>query len=232
VGRLPTLFHSSICSRTEELDLRRWLRAIHPSSRRPRAACRFLQSKRIASTTARSIEPRTPRRSRLQRSSHCGWPSPLSEISQPRFHGPGTGMVTHARLLPTAIARGRSFTPTRLARAPPVASLLPPGAGEASAGDEPQLRYIHRLAGRDLALAKPRLEGPPHAPSREGERIPPHPRCLPSMGLPPKGCALARPVLCFQSAVEQRAGAFSFTAHSPAFDQARDHDDSGTHGNS
>jgi hypothetical protein len=63
---------------------------------------------------------------------------------------------------------------------------------------------------------EPRREGPPHTPSREGERIPPHPRCLPSMGPPSKGCALAPPVLCFQSAVEQRAGAFSFTAHSPA----------------
>ena len=31
-GRLPTLFRSSLCSRTEELDPRRWSRAIHPWS--------------------------------------------------------------------------------------------------------------------------------------------------------------------------------------------------------
>jgi len=60
---------------------------------------------------------------------------------------------------------------------------------------------------------KPQLEGPPHTPSREGERIPPHPRCLPSTGPPPKECALAPAVFCLQRAAEQRAGAFSFNAH-------------------
>ena len=79
-----------------------------------------------------------------------------------------------------------------------------------------QLKDIHWLAGRDPALAKPRLEGPPHTPSREGERVTPHPRCLPSIGPPPKGCALAPAVCCFQRAVEQRAGASSFTTYSPA----------------
>jgi hypothetical protein len=57
---------------------------------------------------------------------------PFSELSQPRFHGPGAGAVTHTQPLSTAIARGESFTPTRLARAPPVANLFPPGAGKPS----------------------------------------------------------------------------------------------------
>ena len=176
----------------EELDPRRWARAIHPWSRGPRAACRLLQSKRIASTTARSIKPRTPRLSRLKRSSRCGWQEPLSRHSQPRFHGPGTAMVSHARLLSAAIARGESFTPTRSARAPPVAILLPPEAGEASAEDDPPSRGTSTGSPGEAPLSQEqRLEGPLHAIPREGERITPRPRCLPSTSSPPKGCTHA-----------------------------------------
>jgi hypothetical protein len=78
------------------------------------------------------------------------------------------------------------------------------------------LRDIHRLAWPGPAFAKPRRLGPPHALPREGKRITPHPRCLPSTGPPPKGFALAPPALCYQSVGERRAGAFSFTARSSA----------------
>jgi hypothetical protein len=59
-------------------------------------------------------------------------------------------------------------------------------------------RDIHRFAWPGHAFAKPRRLGPPHTPPREGKRIPPHPRCLLSTGLPPKGFALATSVLCYQ----------------------------------
>jgi len=48
------------------------------------------------------------------------------------------------------------------------------------------LRDIHRSAGPGPAFAKPRRLGPPHTLPREGKRITPHPRCLPSTGPPPK----------------------------------------------
>jgi hypothetical protein len=99
-----------------------------------------------------STDPRTPRRGRPLRSFICGWHGPLSELSQPRFHGPGAVVVDPHQPLLVAIARDRSLTPTRSARAPPVANLLPPGAGRASAGDEPC--YEGHPQGRQ---ARPRL---------------------------------------------------------------------------
>ena len=111
MGRLPTLFHPSLCSRTEELDPRRWAWAVHPGSRGPHAACRLLQSKRIASTTARPSKPRTPHRSRPLHSVFCGWLEPVSGTSQPRFHGPGVEVVTHSRPLSVAIARDEELYP-------------------------------------------------------------------------------------------------------------------------
>ena len=183
----------------EELDPRRWARAIHPWSRGPRAACRLLQSKRIASTTARSIEPRTPRLSRLKRSSRCGWQEPLSRHSQPRFHGPGTAMVSHARLLSAAIARGESFTPTRSARAPPVAILLPPEAGEASAEDDP-LREGHPQAHR----AKPRsrrnnaLKGRFTRSPAKGSALRRARGAFHRQAHPRKGVPMPLPDVCFQ----------------------------------
>lgn len=113
VGRLPTLFHPSICSRTEELDPRRWTQAIHPGSRGPRAACRLLQSKRITSTTARPSKPRTPRRSRLLHSACCGWLEPVSRPASRDFPGQGPRWLpTHDLSPPRSLAR-ESFTPTR-----------------------------------------------------------------------------------------------------------------------
>jgi len=154
------------CSRTEELDPQRGPQAIHLRSRGPRAACQFLQSKRIASTTCWWSEPRIPRWSRPQRSLNCGWPRPLSELSQPRFHGPGASVADHAKAPPAAIARGGSFTPTRSARAPPVANLFPPEAGAASAEDAPSSRGHPqgRLAGprfRGTRAVQGRLPHPP-----------------------------------------------------------------------
>jgi hypothetical protein len=66
----------------------------------------------------------------------CGWPGPFRSAASRDFTGQGPLRLPSQRL-PAAIARGGSLTPTRLARAPPVAILFPPGAGEAAAEDEP-----------------------------------------------------------------------------------------------
>ena len=140
-------------------------------------------------------------------------------------------MVDPHQPLLSAIARDGSFTPTRSARAPPVATLLPPETGGASAGDEPcheghpqgrQTRprfretWLENVSQRDprfvasfdllprtcvrfrwppwrktRAAAVVHSLGPPHTPSREGERVTPRPRYLRSTRSPPKGCALA-----------------------------------------
>jgi hypothetical protein len=189
------------CSRREELDPGRWSRAIHPWSPRPRAACQLLQSKRNASTTRGSADPRTPRRSRLLRSYLLRAAGPLSERGQPRFHGSGAaGGKPHEGLFIAAIARGGSVIPTRSARTPPVATAASAGGWSRRRRRCPLLlRDIHRVAGLGHAFAKPRLLGPPHALFREEKRITLHPRCLPSTGPPPKGFALAPPALCCQS---------------------------------
>jgi hypothetical protein len=137
MGRLPTLFHPSLCSRTEELDPRRWAWAVHPGSRGPHAACRLLQSKRIASTTARPSKPRTPHRSRLLHSAFCGWLEPVSGPASRDFMGQGSRWLPTHDLSPSRSLAMKSFTPTRSARAPPVANLLPPEAGVASTEDVP-----------------------------------------------------------------------------------------------
>jgi hypothetical protein len=67
---------------------------------------------------------------------YCGWPGPFRSAASRDFTGQGPLRLPSQRL-PAAIARGGSLTPTRLARAPPVAILFPPGAGEAAAEDEP-----------------------------------------------------------------------------------------------
>jgi hypothetical protein len=67
---------------------------------------------------------------------YCGWPGPFRSAASRDFTGQGPARLPLQRL-PTAIARGGSLTPTRLARAPPVATLFPPGAGEAAAEDVP-----------------------------------------------------------------------------------------------
>jgi len=86
----------------------------------------------------RSIEPRTPRRSRLLRSFFCGWPGSFRSVASREFTGQGP-LRSPSQRLPTAIARVGSLTPTRLARTPPVAILFPPVAGEASAEDAPSV---------------------------------------------------------------------------------------------
>jgi hypothetical protein len=95
------------CSRTKGLDPPRLRGHIRPGSRGPRAACRLLQSKRSLSTTARSIEPRSPRPGSppsaapglpiatafaAPTSLPDGWPTLLSKLGQPRFHGPGASV--------------------------------------------------------------------------------------------------------------------------------------------
>jgi len=54
-------------------------RAVRPRSRGPRAACRLLQSKRSLSTTARSIEPRSPRPGSPPSAAPSTLPRPLAQ---------------------------------------------------------------------------------------------------------------------------------------------------------
>jgi len=54
-------------------------RVINPGSRGPRAACRLLQSKRSLSTTARSIEPRSPRPGSPPSAAPSTLPRPLAQ---------------------------------------------------------------------------------------------------------------------------------------------------------
>jgi len=90
----------------------------------------------------------------------------------------------------------------------------------------PILRDIHRAAGLGHAHAKPSLSGPLHTLPREGKPIRQNPRCFPSTGPPPKGCALAPASFCFQ----KRGGAKSrrLFIHRAFFHpgQAKDRDDS------
>lgn len=96
----------------------------------PRAARRLLQSKRPASTTVEPFEPCAPDgRSPSSRARIAGgfaWgvrvSAARSQRGQPRCHGSGAADAFASRgLLREAIARLRSFAPTRSPRAPPVA---------------------------------------------------------------------------------------------------------------
>jgi len=122
----------------------------------------------------------------------AGSDGPFQSRGQPSVHGPRGFALKDAQPLSAAIARGESFSPARSARAPPVARLFPPDAGDASAKDNPPRgRDIHKFAQLDPARAEPTFLGPPHSLSREEERDPPHPRCLLLIGSLPKECALS-----------------------------------------
>ena len=122
----------------------------------------------------------------------AGSDGPFQSRSQPSVHGSRGLALKDAQPLSATIARGESFSPARSARAPPVARLFPPEAGAASTGDNPPPgRVIHKFAQLSPARAKPCFLGPPHPLSREGERDPLHPRCLPSISSLPKECAPA-----------------------------------------
>jgi hypothetical protein len=136
-GRLPALFRSSICSRMKGARPSTVVTGYSPVVAR---TARCLPTSAIVTNCEhnryRSIEPRTPRRSRLLRSFFCGWPGSFRSVASREFTGQGP-LRSPSQRLPTAIARVGSLTPTRLARTPPVAILFPPGAGEAAAEDVP-----------------------------------------------------------------------------------------------
>jgi hypothetical protein len=95
--------------------------ALHLRARRPRAAYRFLQPKRFATTTFGTAEPRAPR-FRLPQSTTQLWrvTAFLSKRCQPRYHGSGAcfGIAWHAPS--TLIAQDEGLAPTRSPRAPHV----------------------------------------------------------------------------------------------------------------
>jgi hypothetical protein len=154
---------------------RRFRELIAPGRTTPRAARRLLQSKRSASTTCESKEPRS-----------CIHPASLRPPCEGTIRFTGSFRSGEAelsrvrgwnrlRLSPSspaplgALARVESFAPTRLARTPPVA-----GLGISMAGGANSIVRAHLAAlslsrnsspsGRAFASSR---EGPPPAPFRE-----------------------------------------------------------------
>lgn len=141
----------------------------------PGTACRLLQSKRSTSTTTKVRAPQHHTRSRplvqlFSRRSRpfglvpgCGWRVSLARAGQPRFHGSGValehGDAGPMATSPTAIARGRSFAPTRSTRAPRVAS-RDERRPETTASSEARCARLPRLTSHRDARAPPCVPGP------------------------------------------------------------------------
>jgi hypothetical protein len=154
----------------------------------------------------------------------------LSKRGQPRCHGPGasprSACLGSAPL--AAIARGESFAPTQSARTSPVAArddcrLELPASWRSHPGPRARARLtwtavaIPRLPGAS-ACAEPPGTGPPPAFPREGERVPPRPRCLPSPDNPCRGSP--RPPQAVPSLGSNTADASSILELPRAFDEA------------
>jgi hypothetical protein len=111
------------------------------------------------------------------------WPAPC-EADQPRFHRTGTITRSACSHLPQ-----RSLAERALPRPNPLEHLM--SQTRRKVGLESLLRRrrapVHESAQRPPACACVRLRGPPLAPSREGERDTPHPRCLPPANIPRRG---------------------------------------------
>jgi hypothetical protein len=135
--------------------------------------------------------------------------------------GPHTGSPFRARprRLPAAMARDRSFAPTRrTARTPHVAQ---PSTTTAGGRRDVRERAHEPLMNQRLAPAHPlsraRRAGPRRTQPRERRRASPHPRCLPARDPSNEGCACPQVVqTCGQSAC-----AFSISAPSPNTDGIR-----------
>lgn len=78
---------------------------------------------------------------------------------------------------------------------------------------EPRLRETQRL-------------GPLHADPREGIRDPPHPRCLPSIGPPPKECARAHLAPSIRRSEITTSWRLFFHRRTLHLDEAENNDDS------
>jgi len=156
--------------------------------------CNLLRS---ASTSDGSSEPRTPRswsptRAAIFRATGFSTAEriaggPASKQSQSRCHGPGASSwairpVSDWHLPPRSLAAGASPQPDRLGH------LMSRTRGDA--GWSSRRRRASRVEGpvdelaRRTPLSQRRLPGPPHATPREGDHVPPHPRCLSSSDHP------------------------------------------------
>jgi hypothetical protein len=133
---------------------------------------------------------------RLSASPSCGWLRDLSVRAASREvtgQGPRSEAAwPRGAASPTTIARGESFAPTRSARTPHVARSWRSPAGDADATGSTIVDPVRARLASDAftppppssPLPRARRIGPPPAPSREGERVPLHPRCLPSSDSP------------------------------------------------
>lgn len=147
------------------------------------------------------------------------------------FTGQGPAASSHGASLPaphTATARGVSFTPTRSARTPHVASRVEPRPGEAGvARVSLPPRFASQRPSACASSVRPGLRcrglvgiGPPRTPPREEGRLPLHPGCLPLPDRSPFGNLVRRSTGCPQS-VEWQGGAFSTSDRSGPVTKAR-----------
>jgi len=187
---LPTLFRSHLCFR---------IRGARPSTVVTGYSPVIVRTTRCLSTSAivtipehnRSIDQTPFGMPESPRSYHYGDWSPLSEprpAEDSQIRGRrGEPTVDLSAL--RSLAEGASPQPDRLGHllsqtcfrrrleSPPLVN--EPSLRRATSAGSPagsRLREAQRL-------------GPPHAHPREGIHDPPHPRCLPSIGPPPKECA-------------------------------------------
>ena len=200
-----------------------------PTATGPRAARRLLPP--IQSTSTAAHRPNSAehhrRRPRRRSSFSCDALSDviaklrmatlLSERSQPRCHGSGDSGASNARvvhfrhrdrsryrLCPNPIG---SDTSCRIARRVRIGDILARGAPRPIMGES----TVRVLPSTPLWAAS--FLGPPHAFPREGERGPPHPRCLPSSDGPHWGPPTLS-TICAQ-AVECWADAFLRSSRRP-----------------
>jgi hypothetical protein len=175
----------------------------------PRAACRLLQSIRSASTT-RIDEPRMTSPTVARGCSHsrdhglsivdlsCERRRALRRAASRDVTGQGLhqGQLASVRHLPPRSLAVVSFAPTRSARTPHVAARDVRKPEKPASLDALSVRHARAsLTSTAGAIAVslgsrfrgPAGTGPPPAFPREGERDPPHPRCLPSLVGPCRG---------------------------------------------
>lgn len=155
--------------------------------RRARSAARRLPPSAIDyGPRAKTIGPPNPAhraRSRLRgqlfsRAASSSKPFRASALGQPSVHGSGAGLGLRldAQHPSGAIARAGSFTPTRWCSD---ASCREYGAVRAGAARIAVPAWGRIRTRRDGHRSREtRLVGPPPAPPREGEHVPPHPRRL------------------------------------------------------
>jgi hypothetical protein len=143
----------------------------------------------------------------------ASWPAEVPRARGRWWRGDAGSVATS----PTAIARGRSFAPTRSTRAPHVVS-RDERRPETTVSPETRCARLPRLTSHAALARRVRLGpccrrraeiGPLRVPTREGELALPHPRCLPSPDDTPRLRGAAPPSTACPQTVDGGAGASS-----------------------